>query len=151
MVEFLVRRAQIQDAPRLEALLLEWLEWDPQGERWKSIRRAISNKEILVAEAQSKIVGFIHFVMREDVVDGAPNAFITAFYVKEPFRRKGIGSGLLREAITHSLRLGAKGIETSTIHSDAKRFYERRHFRQTLGDIYEVFLELDVDEFLRTR
>jgi len=102
--------------------------------------------EVLVAEVDGKVVGFIHFVMHEDVIDGGPNAFITAFYVSPAHRGKGVGSRLLRAAVADVLERGAVGVETSTIHESAKRLYERHHFKQAKGDIAEVFLELDIDE-----
>jgi len=85
--------------------------------------------------------------MHEDVIDGDPNSFITAFYVTPPFRRKGIGTLLLKWAIDDSLVRGAVGVETSTIHAEAKKLYERLHFKQTFGDIGEVFLELDLKDY----
>lgn len=149
MARFLVRRAYIRDAPRLVALLHEWLNWDPRQGRIRSVKHAIRDKEFLVAEIRVQVVGFIHFVIHEDVIDGAPNAFVTAFYVQERFRGRGIGAKLLRGAITESAARGAAFMETSTLHSEAKAFYEKRNFRQTFGDIGEVFLELDVDKFLK--
>lgn len=142
-----MRRALTRDSPRLQALLLEWLSWKPKAGRYRSIRRAIRNKEFLVAEAGSEIIGFIHFVVHEDVIDGAPNAFITALYVQERSRGRGIGESLLRHAILESAARGVVSVETSTIHSSAKEFYEKRHFKQTFGEIGEVFLELDVSKF----
>ena len=38
-------------------------------------------------------------------------------------------------------------METSTTHADAMRFYRKHYFKQTVGDIGEVFLELDVGEY----
>ena len=146
-----VRWARVRDAPRLSSLLIEWLGWEPDSRRIGSIRRAIQNGELLVAESDSTVVGFIHFVMHEDVIDGAPNAFITSFYVQEEFRGRGIGSSLLRQAVLESASRGATSVETSTLHSDAKEFYERRGFEQTRGDIGEVFLELDVGRHLKTQ
>jgi ribosomal protein S18 acetylase RimI-like enzyme len=144
-----VRRAHTRDAPQLSILLSEWLKFEPKTGRTKSIRRAIRKREFLVAEANSKVIGFVHFVMHEDVVDGGPNAFITAFYVSRAHRRRGVGSRLLRAVVADSVKRGAVEVETSTIHRSAKRFYERRHFRQTMGDMAEAFLELDVDEYMR--
>ena len=100
-----------------------------------------------MAEVGSKIIGFIHFVMHEDVVDGGPNCFITAFYVSPAHRGKGVGSRLLQAAVVDSLSRGAVGVETSTIHRSAKNLYERCHFKQAKGDMAEVFLELDLDEY----
>lgn len=147
MSKFLVRQARFRDAPQLEALLHEWLKWDTESGRIRSVRRSIKNREFLVAETRSRIVGFIHFVIHEDVIDGTPNSFITAFYVDSRHRRRGIGTKLLRKAVFDAAARGATEMETSTIHSKAKEFYERHGFKQTLGDIGEVFLELDVRKY----
>ena len=106
---------------------------------------------MLVARQGDRIVGFLHHVNHEDVIDGGPNSFITAFYVSPGYRRKGVGSLLLRSAIDDSLKRGIVGIETSTIHELAKKLYERHHFKQTRGDIDEVFLELDIPEYVKAR
>ena len=146
MAVVLVRQTLIEDAPRLEFLLREWLNCEPSLGRIGSIKRAIRNDEFVVAESGSTVVGFVLFVLHEDVIDGAPNAFITAFYLQEGFRRQGIGTRLLGEAIRESVKRGATFIETSTIHSGAKSFYEKNGFMQTVGDIGEVFLELDISK-----
>jgi GNAT superfamily N-acetyltransferase len=151
MLDFSVRQPSLRDSSQLESLLSEWLGWKPRSGRSNSIRRAIRNKEILVAVTKSQVVGFIHFALHEDVIDGAPNAFITAFYVTEQCRGKGVGTELLHQAIIKSARRGATFIETSTVHSRAREFYEGRGFRQTTGDIGEVFLELDVTKYLELR
>lgn len=147
MPRFLVRRARLRDAPRIERLLLEWLDWKPQKGRADAVRLAIKNREITVAEKQSRVVGFIHFVLHRDIIDGEPNAFITAFYVQKRCRGLGIGTSLLQGAIIESAARGATFIETSTNHSRAKAFYEKHGFKQTFGDIGETFLELDVAKF----
>ena len=94
---------------------------------------------------------FIHYVMHEDIIDGNPNAFISAFYVSEAYRRKGVGTRLLEQAITDSLARGAVGVETSTVHASARVLFEKHHFKQTVGGIGEVFLELDVAEYLEAK
>jgi len=47
--------------------------------------------------------------------------------------------------------MGAVGVETSTIHASAKKLYERHHFKETMGDIGEVFLELDIPEYVKAK
>ncbi len=141
-----VRRALITDAASADNLLSEWFDWKPISGRLNSVQRAVRKKELLVAEADSRVVGFIHYVLHEDIIDGGPNAFISAFYVSEAERGKGVGTSLLEQAITDSLARGAVGVETSTIHMRARQLYERHHFKQTMGDIGEVFLELDIAE-----
>jgi GNAT superfamily N-acetyltransferase len=144
MSNVIVRRAHIEDSLRLKYLLREWLNWEPRSGRIRSIRGAIQDKQLLVAESISMVVGFIRFVLHEDVIDGTPNAFITAFYVQKRFRRKGIGTRLLNEVIMESAGRGATFVETSTIHSGARSFYEKSGFKQTMGEIGEIFLELDI-------
>ena len=148
--KIVIRRALITDALSVDALLSEWFDWKPELGRLESVRRAVRKRQLLVAEAHSRLVGFIHYVMHEDIIDGAPNSFISAFFVTESYRRRGAGTLLLEAAITDSLARGAVGVETSTIHALARKLYERLHFKQTMGDIGEVFLELDVDEYLKS-
>lgn len=126
------------------------MNWRPPSGRIRSINRAIENNELLVAVIGDMIVGFIHLILHEDMIDGAPNSFITAFYVRKRYRRRGIGTHLLREAVIVSAARGATFVETSTIQSRAKTFYERHGFSQTIGDIGELFLELDVTNYLET-
>ena len=139
------------DAVAVDKLLSEWFDWKPISGRLNSVKRAIRKKELFVAKAGSRVVGFIHYVMHEDVIDGNPNAFISAFYVSEAVRGRGVGSLLLESAIADSLARGAVGVETSTIHKRARQLYERHHFKQTMGDIGEVFLELDIPEYLQAK
>src|SRR5882672_6691847 len=138
------------DAPAVDCLLSEWFDWKPRLGRLVSVKRAINNRELLVAQSdRGRIVGFIHYIMHEDVIDGGPNSFISAFYVSSTNRGKGVGTLLLGRMIKDSLARGAVGVETSTIHARAKKFYEKQHFKQTFGDIPEVFLELDIMEYLQ--
>jgi len=145
------RRALITDALAVDHLLSEWFDWKPSSGRIGSVRRAVKNRELLVAETGSKIVGFIHYVMHDDVIDGGANSFISAFYVTPAYRGRGVGTLLLEVAVKDSLARGAVGLETSTIHAAAKKLYERHHFKQTMGDIGEGFLELDIDEYLKSK
>jgi GNAT superfamily N-acetyltransferase len=146
-----VRRALLTDVPGVDALLSEWFDWKPSSGRLGSIRRALRKRELFVAKDGPRIIGFIHYVRHEDIIDGGPNSFISAFFVTQTRRGKGVGTLLLEEAIRDSLARGAVGVETSTIHAKARKLYERHHFKQTMGDIGEVFLELDVNEYLEDK
>jgi GNAT superfamily N-acetyltransferase len=139
------------DALSVDALLSEWFDWKPKSGRLESVRRAVRKRELLVAEVGSRIIGFIHYVMHEDIIDGAPNSFISALFVTKSDRRRGVGTLLLEAAIMGSLARGVVGVETSTIHALARKLYEKHHFKQTIGDIGEVFLELDIDEYLKSK
>ena len=150
-IQIIIRRALNTDALSVDRLLSAWFDWKPENGRLGTIKRAVRNGELLVAQDENSLIGFIHYVIHEDIIDGGPNAFISAFYVSPAQRRKGIGTLLLKKAIVDSLNRGVVGVETSTTQLMAKILYERLHFKQTIGDIGEVFLELDISEFLRTR
>ncbi|HVP16191.1 MAG TPA: GNAT family N-acetyltransferase [candidate division Zixibacteria bacterium] len=146
-----IRQAAKRDVSAIEREIVEWLNW--RTPREESIKRAIENKEILVAYQDSKVIGFIHFVLHEDIIDGGLNSFITCFYVAPQFRNKGIGSELLDKAINEALTEGAVGIAASTAGPDARRLYEAHHFKQFMGKgtMGEVFLEMDMDKYGRSQ
>jgi N-acetylglutamate synthase-like GNAT family acetyltransferase len=148
---FRVRQAVDKDISTIKKLIAEWLS--SEISRQGSIERAIERKELLVAEQQGKVVGFIHLVVHEDIIDGGLNSFITAFYVAPRYRSSGIGSSLLHAAIEDALGKGVIGVEVSTASPEAKRFYEDHCFKQFMGNssMGEVFLELDVEEYRKER
>src|SRR3989442_2060725 len=82
---------QKPDALAVDSLLSEWFDWKPDSGRLASMHRAIRNSELLIAEDNSPVIGFIHYVMHEDIIDGGLNSFITAFYVAPAYRGKGAG------------------------------------------------------------
>jgi len=145
-----IRHAAKKDISAIDRRIVEWLNW--RTRRVESIRRAVENKEILVAYLDSKVVGFIHCPLHEDIIDGGLNSFITCFYVAPEFRNRGIGSKLLDKATEEALNKGAVGVEASTASPDAMRLYEAHHFKQFMGNwtMGEVFLELDVDQYRRS-
>ena len=64
-----VRKGKKKDTPIIEELIAEWLKWEIP--RKDSINRAVENNELLVAEWQGEIAGFIHYAIHEDIIDGA--------------------------------------------------------------------------------
>ena len=141
-----IRQGTKGDVSTISETVEKWLKWKVPREL--SIKRAVKNSELLVAESKGKVIGFIHYVIHEDIIDGGPNAFITCFYVEDEFRNKRIGSLLLDRAIEDAVRKGAVGIETSTASPDARRLYERHNFEQFMGKwtMGEVFLELNMEK-----
>jgi GNAT superfamily N-acetyltransferase len=135
------RRARAKDVPMISRSIARWLVWKIPREG--SIRRAIKRREILVAYQGRTVIGYVHSIMHEDIIDGGTDSFITCLYVAPPFRNKGVGSSLLKRAMSNAIRAGAVGVKTSTASPDARRFYEAHGFRQFKGDwaMGEVFLE----------
>jgi ribosomal protein S18 acetylase RimI-like enzyme len=134
-----IRPATELDLASVDALLREWL--DLRKQRNSVFPDVVRNAELIVAEEDGMVVGFIHYIMHNDIIDGGLNAFITAWYVSSSKRRRGIGSKLLRKAIEEAVGKGAVGIEASTTNPEARRLYETHGFKQFNG---EVFLELDM-------
>ena len=64
----------MRDTSAVDSLLSEWFDWKPTSGRLESIQRGIGKRELLVAEADNKIIGFIHYVIHEDLIDGGPNS-----------------------------------------------------------------------------
>lgn len=145
-----IRQATKKDISTIDRIIAEWLNW--RAPREESIKRAVENKELLVADRKSEVIGFIHCAMHEDIIDGGLNSFITCFYIGPEFRNEGIGSELLDRAIKDALDKGALGIETSTASPIARRLFERHHFKQFKGNwtMGEVLLELDMEKYERS-
>ena len=134
-----VRQATRRDLASINILLHEWLGL--RKDRQMAFTQALRNSELIVAEKEGIVVGFIHYVMHNDIIDGGPNAFTTALYVTPKHRRKGIGTALPTRAIQDALRKGAVGIETSTTDPEACKLYEKHDFKQFKN---EIFLEMNM-------
>ena len=135
----IVRPAIELDLPSVDVLLIEWLNLRKQ--RCSVFRDALRRDELIVAEKDRKVVGFVHYVMHNDIIDGGTNAFITAWYVTPSKRREGTGSKLLGKAIEEAVKKGAVGIEASTTNPEAYRLYSKFGFEQFNG---EIFLEMNM-------
>jgi hypothetical protein len=86
------------DTLSVNALLSEWSDWKPESGRLESVRRAVRKRELLVAEVGSRIIGFIHFVMHEDIIGGASNSFMSAFFVTKIRQEKRSGNASARSS-----------------------------------------------------
>src|SRR3989442_4992102 len=105
------------DAASVDNLLSEWFDWKPVSGRLNSVQRAVRKKELLVAEADSRVVGFIHGVLHEDIIGGGPHPLIFAFYVSGGERRKRVGTTLLDAASCRSPPRSARGVGSPAIHT----------------------------------
>ena len=122
-----IRAATEEDADIISESIEDWLRWSFTREQ--SIRKAVKNKELFVADMEGRVEGFIHCVPHEDIIDGGLNFFITCFYVSPERRAEGVGSALLDAVVRDAVDRGALGVETSTANPDARRLYERHGFK----------------------
>jgi GNAT superfamily N-acetyltransferase len=152
-----VRRGEKRDIKTINEHIAEWLNLKindmEERKRESEIRKAVEKKQLMVGIYKGKRIGFIHYVMHEDIIDGGSNSFITAFFVSSQHRNKGVGSALLKAAIDDALGRGARGVETSVENPDARRLYERHNFEQFMGNwtMGEVFLELNIQKYLKQK
>jgi len=133
------RHARQEDVRVLERLFEEFSRW--QLERSDSIRKAIDNPdgELLVAEVDDKIAGFIHQVFFEDPLHASLNSLITDLFVKEEHRKKGIGSELLKRALETAKTKEVKEVHVTTREENhrAMKFYEKHGFDRA-GVLFEM-------------
>jgi len=137
-LSIIIRRAEEKDTPVLEDMFLKFSEWPLQ--RGQVLRRIVkeTTSELLVAESNQEIVGFIHQVFFLDPVHAGLNSYITSLFVKESHRKKGIGSQLLKKAVENAKKKGVIEVHVDTEENNARaiEFYLKREFKKA-GVIFE--------------
>jgi len=131
--EVLVRNATEADVSHVVALLEEWYPSEGQEEKRADVVKAtISDErhELLVAELDGEIVGFLLLVIVYDLVEGAPVGYVQDLYVKADCRSRGFGTALLEKAVENARARGAVELHVG-VHPEnesAIRFYKRKGF-----------------------
>ena len=95
----------------------EFMPQEATGEKRKEILRHILKNpdyELLVAELDGKIAGFIDQWIIHDFAHGAKLSYIQNLYVTSKHRRKGVGSRLLREIMKSAKKKGVLEIHVVT-------------------------------------
>lgn len=112
-----VRRADESDIPILSMLAEEFMPQEATREKRKEILRHILKNpdyELLVAELEGKIAGFIDQWIIHDFAHGAKLSYLQNLYVTSKHRRKGIGSRLLGEIMKSAKKKGVLEIHVVT-------------------------------------
>jgi len=130
------RLAERKDAKTVENLISEWSKqqwptWQP--ERAETILEVLDEREnhlILVSETPDEIVGVLHLVFYHDILLGFLNCHVNFLLVKEGYRGRGIGSGLLDEAKNEAKKRGALEMHVDTKFEDAAKFYRKYGFKE---------------------
>ena len=141
--------AKQDDVPAVSSLLFEWLKFEKEG-RLQQIRRAIKAREIIVSmdKKTDKVVGFIHGIIHNDPISCGPLLYITALYIRAPFRRRGIGSLMVKQITQKALEdHRIVGVEITTAHWDALKLYKKLGFSQFKADFGEILLNLDIKKW----
>jgi len=143
------RLAEKKDARAIENMISEWSKqqwptWQP--ERAETILEVLNNRQdhlILVSETSGEIVGVLHLIFYPDVLLGSLNCHVNFLLVKEGYRGKGVGSGLLDEARNWAKKKGALEMHVDTKFEDAAKFYRKYGFKDD-----GVWLEIRLGEKL---
>ncbi len=76
--------------------------------------------------------------IKRNMPDPIPVMVLARLAVDRSFHGRGVGSGLLRDALLRTLRaaeiVGIRAVLVHAISDDAKRFYKARGFRASPGD-----------------
>ena len=137
----------IEDLRELTKQLVEGLgqKFDPKRFDWGIRRRLfdpLQRHGILIAidEEDNSIFGMIIAELRIDPF-GSSEGYIKQFFLTETYRRKGVGSLLLKKALEHLKKIKVEKIKVNIKERalEASKLYIKMNFKK----VYEV-LELDL-------
>jgi ribosomal protein S18 acetylase RimI-like enzyme len=89
----------------------------------------------LVATTEDRIIGFLDVEIEDPehkicYKKTKGNGMLWNVGVLKEFRRRGIGSGLLKEGIRRAKKQGLRRLEAWTVEEDVKSFYEKSGFKR---------------------
>ena len=112
-----VRPADEKDLRSLVILAEEFIPGEADnGKRIDVLKQALRtpNYELLVAELEGEVVGFIEQWVIHDFTHGAKLSYIHSLYVSSEHRKKGGASKLLQEAMKNARNMGVSEIHITT-------------------------------------
>jgi len=121
----IVRLARTDDAESVESMICQWTRTSRQRERIERIREALQQEDhrIMVAELEGRVVGVLHLVLYPDIMFGDEGSHILFLLVEKDYRRKGVASKLLDEAIELAGKEGVAEIHVDTMSPEAEQLY----------------------------
>jgi GNAT superfamily N-acetyltransferase len=107
-----IRPARIQDAPVVTALIRQMAEYDRLGNEVSVLEEDVIRDgfgevprfRVLLAEYDGKIAGYALFFPFYSSFQGRPALFLDDLYVREPFRKLGVGAALLAHVCQTAIR-----------------------------------------------
>jgi len=112
-----IRSANEKDVQTLVFLAEEFIPGETDDEkRIEVLKKALANPdyELLVAEIEERLVGFIDQWIIYDFTHGAKLSYIHNLYVSSKHRRKGVASVLLQKVIKNARNMGVAEIHVTT-------------------------------------
>ena len=136
MDSLILRYAATDDVHRLQDLYHQLIpdEHPTEGDMVKTLSHILENLEsisIIVAELDREIVATCQIIVYDNLIR-APNkkAVIDSVVVDEPFRRKGIGTAMIKWAVEElkQRRCAVIYVSTSTTRVVAPKLYRKAGF-----------------------
>lgn len=133
-----IRRSNPHDVEQIEQLYQEYMRVDASRKEIIRCAMEVEDSLIRVAEAEGKVVGLIHQVFYVDPLHAGKCSTLLFLYVAEAFRRRGVGSLLLKAALKDAAEKGIIEVHVSTRAGNhtAIRLYERSGFEYA-GPLFE--------------
>ena len=137
--EINVRKATIKDIDGIVSVLEST---SLSEERWtrneklakRMLRESLKDKNwsILIAEAESAIVGFIDCASFPSLWEGAKQGLIVDLFVRDDYQGKGIGSKLLQAMIEQAEAANVCELHVSTeqVNQRARKLYGKNGFKE---------------------
>jgi GNAT superfamily N-acetyltransferase len=109
-------------------------------QRLKSLQSS-ENDTVLVAVFDNQVIGWIHIYVALRVAS-APSIEIGGLAVSKQFRRKGVGSLLVKHIVDIAKKRGLKSrVRCNTTRKETHHFYEQLGFQRIKSQyIYEIGL-----------
>ena len=101
--------------------------FERRAQFWKGIAEAPDEREaLLVAQAEGRIVGFVHICPSRDPDAEMDTGEVTAIYLRRSRWGQGVGRALLKEAMARLKSFGFKDATLWVLDTNARtrRFYE---------------------------
>jgi len=112
-----VRPADKKDLGSLVTLAEEFIpEEADNGKRIEVLKQALRdpNYELLVADLEGEVIGFIDQWVIHDFTHGAKLSYIHNLYVSSEHRRRGVASKLPQQVIKNARNMGVSEIHITT-------------------------------------
>ncbi|MFN2297602.1 MAG: GNAT family N-acetyltransferase [Anaerolineales bacterium] len=126
-----VREADFDDAPAVVARIREMAQEDgastPITEAYAENCRMYPGSGILLAEAEGRCVGLLHYSLRANLYHASPACLIELLYVKRGERGRGAGGALVDAVTAKAEAFGCAEISVSVTpdNAGAVRFHRR--------------------------
>jgi GNAT superfamily N-acetyltransferase len=135
-----LRDAQLTDTPALAAMMVEVygeaglaLKRDAAKLTFERLIRSPHDGRIWLLETDSMLAGFIVLTLAYAMEYGGQRGFVDDFFVRPPFRRRGLGAAGLAAVKAHCLANGVRAlfVQTGPSNDVAQRVYRRAGFEDT--------------------